>query len=160
MAALLVLLCVPFASIGALVALNIRGMHINASTGVGFCALFGIAIMDGVLMVRGISVLRERGIELEDAIVGGARQRLRPILMTAIVAFFGLLPASIATGLGSDVQRPLATVIVWGLFSSTVLTLFVIPVMYRIVRPSLPMPEEEEDEAPPLEPEAAQHLIE
>src|SRR2546425_9845403 len=74
------------------------------------------------------------------------------------VAVLGLLPASIATGLGSDVQRPMATVIVWGLFSSTILTLFVVPVLYRIVSPGLPKPEEPE-EVPPLEPEAAQHMI-
>ena len=76
--------------------------------------------------------------------------------MASLVAILGLLPASLATGLGSDVQRPLATVIVWGLFSSTVLTLFVVPVLYRIVSPGLPKPEEPE-EAPPLDPEAAQH---
>ena len=78
---------------------------------------------------------------LEDAIVAGAEERLRPILMTSIVAIFGLLPASLATGLGSDVQRPLATVIVWGLFSSTTLTLFVVPVFYRILVPGLPKTE-------------------
>jgi heavy metal efflux system protein len=77
--------------------------------------------------------LREGGHKIHDAIMQGASLRLRPILMTAIVAIFGLLPASLATGLGSDVQRPLATVIVWGLFSSTVLTLFVVPVLYDLV---------------------------
>src|SRR5262249_10816550 len=105
-AALLVLVGIPFACVGGLLALYIRGMHINVSTGVGFAALFGIAIMDGVLMVRGITVLRLMGKTLEDSIIQGALQRLRPILMTAIVAIFGLLPASLATGLGSDVQRP------------------------------------------------------
>lgn len=135
-AALLVLTGVPFACVGSLLALSVREMHINVSTGVGFCALFGIAIMDGVLMVRGINVLRQRGLELRDAIVNGALGRLRPILMTAIVAIFGLLPASLATGLGSDVQRPLATVIVWGLFSSTLLTLFIVPVLYDLFAPT------------------------
>jgi cobalt-zinc-cadmium resistance protein CzcA len=134
-AALLVLSGVPFACIGSIIALYARDMHINVSTGVGFCALFGIAIMDGVLMVRGIMLLRQRGLELRDAIVSGAQERLRPILMTAIVAIFGLLPASLASGLGSDVQRPLATVIVWGLFSSTLLTLFVVPVLYDFFGP-------------------------
>ncbi len=133
--AILVVAGIPFACVGALIALDVREMHVNVSTGVGFCALFGIAIMDGVLMVRGINVLRDGGMDLRQAILAGAEQRLRPILMTAVVAIFGLLPASLATGLGSDVQRPLATVIVWGLFSSTLLTLFVIPVMYFIVRP-------------------------
>ncbi len=135
--AVLVVAGIPFACIGALIALFVRDMHINVSTGVGFCALFGIAIMDGVLMVRGINVLREAGMALTEAIVTAAQQRLRPILMTAIVAIFGLLPASLATGLGSDVQRPLATVIVWGLFSAMVLTLFVLPVLYYLMPPRI-----------------------
>ena len=147
-AALLVLAGIPFACVGGAVALYLRGMHMNVSTGVGFSALFGIAIMDGVLMVRGITVLRLDGMELHEAIVQGGLQRLRPILMTAIVAIFGLLPASMATGLGSDVQRPLATVIVWGLFSSTILTLFVVPVLYSIFNPAVRLPEDE----PPVEP--------
>jgi cobalt-zinc-cadmium resistance protein CzcA len=135
---LLVLAGIPFACIGGILALYLRDMHVNVSTGVGFSALFGIAIMDGVLMVRGITVQRQAGAELRDAIVQGALGRIRPILITAIVAIFGLLPASMATGLGSDVQRPLATVIVWGLFSSTVLTLCVLPVLYAIFPPGLP----------------------
>src|SRR5437763_7952474 len=157
-AALLVLLGVPFAFVGGAIALQVRQMHVNVSTGVGFAALFGVAIMDGVLMVRWITQLRVQGVEMERAIVEGAKGRLRPILMTASVAILGLLPASIATGLGSDVQRPMATVIVWGLVSSTILTLFVVPVLYRIVQPGLPKPEESDD-APPLEPDEAQHLM-
>ncbi len=137
-AALLVLAGIPFACIGGLLALDFRDMHINVSTGVGFSALFGIAIMDGVLMVRGITVLRQQGAQLREAIVQGALGRLRPILITAIVAIFGLLPASMAIGLGSDVQRPLATVIVWGLFSSTVLTLYVLPVLCAVFPPGVP----------------------
>ena len=137
-AALLVLAGIPFACIGGILALYIRDMHMNVSTGVGFAALFGIAIMDGVLMVRGITVFRQQGMELAASIVQGALGRLRPILITAIVAIFGLLPASMAAGLGSDVQRPLATVIVWGLFSSTLLTLCVLPVLYAIFPPATP----------------------
>ena len=140
-AAVVVLLAVPFACIGGVLALYVRGMHLNMSSAVGFTALFGVAIMDGVLMVRWISTFRVQGMGLEEAIVEGALERLRPILMTSIVAIFGLLPASLATGLGSDVQRPLATVIVWGLFSSTTLTLFVVPVFYRILVPALPKTE-------------------
>lgn len=136
--ALLVLLGIPFACVGGVLALYLRGMHLNVSTGVGFAALFGIALMDGVLMVRGITVVRRTGAELSEAIVQGALRRLRPILVTAIVAIFGLLPASLANGLGSDIQRPLATVIVWGLVSSTVLTLFVLPVLYWILAPPIP----------------------
>ncbi|MBY0230258.1 MAG: CusA/CzcA family heavy metal efflux RND transporter [Gemmataceae bacterium] len=138
--AALVLLGIPFACIGGLIALDYRGMHINVSTGVGFCALFGIAIMDGVLTVRAINALREKGKGLEEAIREAALTRLRPILMTAIAAILGLLPASLATGLGSDVQRPLATVIVWGLASSTVLTLFVVPVLYQVIAPPVKAP--------------------
>jgi heavy metal efflux system protein len=110
-------------------------MHFNVSNGVGFAALFGISIMNGVLMVEWISTLRHRGLPLDEAIVRGASERFRPILMASLVAILGLLPASIATGLGSDVQRPLATVIVWGLVSSSVLTLLVIPAIYPIFEP-------------------------
>lgn len=132
---LLVLLSVPFAFIGGALALYIRGMTFNVSSGVGFAALFGVSIMNGVLLVEWISTLRQRGRSLDEAIIEGGLGRLRPILMASLVAILGLLPASVATGLGSDVQRPLATVIVWGLVSSMVLTLFVIPVLYRIVHP-------------------------
>lgn len=130
--AILVLLSVPFAFVGGAIALYVRGMTLNVSSGVGFTALFGVAIMDGVLMVEWITALRERGRPLDEAIIEGAQGRLRPILMTSSVAILGLLPASIAHGLGSDVQRPLATVIVWGLVSAVSLTLFVIPILYRI----------------------------
>jgi heavy metal efflux system protein len=133
--ALLLLLSVPFAFIGGVVALKFREMNLNVSTGVGFAALFGVSIMNGVLMVRSIAVLRNRGLPMREAIVQGARDCLRPILLASIVAILGLLPASLASGLGSDVQRPLATVIVWGLFSSTVLTLFVVPILFDIFAP-------------------------
>jgi cobalt-zinc-cadmium resistance protein CzcA len=136
--ALLLLLSIPFAFIGGVVALWVRDMHLNVSTGVGFAALFGVSIMNGVLMVRSINTLREQGSSLDEAILHGASNCLRPILMASLVAILGLLPASLATGLGSDVQRPLATVIVWGLTSSMVLTLFVVPVGYRLFSPALP----------------------
>lgn len=143
-AAFLLLVLVPFAFIGGALALYFRGMNMNVSTGVGFAALFGVALMDGVLMVRAITNLRAQGLPTDDAIVEGALTRLRPILMTALVAMLGLLPASLATGLGSDVQRPLATVIVWGLFSAMILTLFVLPVFYRLFLPPLPSTVEEQ----------------
>jgi len=146
-AVILLLILVPFAFIGGASALYVRGMNLNVSTGVGFAALFGVALMDGVLMVRAITTLRMQGATVDEAIVEGAESRLRPILMTALVAMFGLLPASLATGLGSDVQRPLATVIVWGLFSAMMLTLFILPVFYRLFVPPLPVapaPEKEE----------------
>jgi len=132
---LIVLVAVPFAFVGGLLALYLRGMHLNVSSAVGFATLFGVAIMDGVVLVQCVSGLRREGLSLDEAIVQGARRRFRPILTTAPVAILGLLPASVAIGLGSDVQRPLATVIVWGLASSTILTLFIVPVLYRFVAP-------------------------
>lgn len=137
---LLVLLSVPFALIGGAIALYVRGMTLNVSSGVGFAALFGVSIMNGVLMIEWITTLRQQGKPLDEAIIDGALDRLRPILMASLVAILGLVPASLATGLGSDVQRPLATVIVWGLVSSMLLSLFVLPVLYRIVAlPSKPL---------------------
>jgi len=135
--AIMLLLSVPFAFIGGVLALWARDMNMNVSTGVGFAALFGVSIMNGVLMVRSISSLRQLGMEMKASILQGALDCLRPILLASLVAILGLLPASLATGLGSDVQRPLATVIVWGLLSSTLLTLFVIPVMYRLFAPGV-----------------------
>jgi heavy metal efflux system protein len=135
--ALLLLASVPFAFIGGVLALYFRGMNLNVSTGVGFAALFGVSIMNGVLMVRSITSVRRADLALDKAIVQGAQECLRPILLASLVAILGLLPASLATGLGSDVQRPLATVIVWGLFSSTILTLLVVPVAYSLFPPSL-----------------------
>jgi cobalt-zinc-cadmium resistance protein CzcA len=141
-AAMLLLLSLPFALIGGVVALKLRGMNVNVSTCVGFAALFGVSIMNGVLMVRSITAHRLDGMELRAAILQGALDCLRPILLASLVAILGLLPASLATGLGSDVQRPLATVIVWGLFSSTILTLFVVPVLYDLFNPGLPASDE------------------
>lgn len=135
--ALLLLASVPFAFIGGVLALYFRGMNLNVSTGVGFAALFGVSIMNGVLMVRSITSVRGDGRPLDEAIIQGAQDCLRPILLASLVAILGLLPASLATGLGSDVQRPLATVIVWGLLSSTILTLLVVPIAYRVFPPRL-----------------------
>jgi cobalt-zinc-cadmium resistance protein CzcA len=134
---LLVLLSVPFAFVGGALALYVRGMTLNVSSGVGFAALFGVSIMNGVLMVEWITELRTRGRSVDDAIVEGALGRMRPILMASLVAILGLMPASVARGLGSDVQRPLATVIVWGLVSSMLLTLLVVPALYRIFAPAV-----------------------
>jgi len=136
-AALILLLAIPFAFVGGAIALYLRGMNLNVSSGVGFAAVFGVSIMNGVLIVRTITDLRSRGEPLEDAILQGAVRCLRPILIASLVAILGLVPASLATGLGSDVQRPLATVIVWGLFSATVMTLLLVPVLYRLFVPSL-----------------------
>lgn len=129
----LVLCIVPLAVFGGMLALNIRGMTLNVSSAVGFIALFGVAIQNGVIMVSHINDLRKEGMGLLMAVTNGARHRFRPILMTATVAILGLLPASLATGIGSDVQRPLATVIVYGLMFSTVITLFALPVFYYLM---------------------------
>jgi cobalt-zinc-cadmium resistance protein CzcA len=105
-------------------------MTFNVSSAVGFIALFGLTIQNGVIMISHINHLRGRGTDLRTAVIGGASHRLRPVLMTATVAILGLLPASLATGIGSDVQRPLATVIVYGLLFSTVITLYILPTLY------------------------------
>lgn len=124
---------VPLALFGGMLALNIRGMTLNVSSAVGFIALFGVAIQNGVIMISHINELRKRGYDLMKAVVQGAHHRFRPVLMTATVAILGLFPASLATGIGSDVQRPLATVIVYGLLFSTIVTLFAVPALYYLV---------------------------
>lgn len=129
----LVLSIVPLALFGGMLALNARGMTLNVSSAVGFIALFGVAIQNGVIMVSHINGLRRDGMDLLKAVKDGARHRFRPILMTATVAILGLLPASLATGIGSDVQRPLATVIVYGLMFSTIITLFALPALYYMI---------------------------
>jgi cobalt-zinc-cadmium resistance protein CzcA len=129
----LMMMVVPLAVFGGMLALNLRGMTLNVSSAVGFIALIGVSIQNGVIMLSHINQLREEGRDLKSAVIDGARHRFRPILMTASVAVLGLLPASISTGIGSDVQRPLATVIVYGLLFSTVVTLFVLPALYYMV---------------------------
>jgi cobalt-zinc-cadmium resistance protein CzcA len=138
--ALAVLFALPGAFIGGAIAIYVRGMNVNVSVGLGFAALFGVSIMNGVLLVQRFTELRKAGHPTDEAIRQGASELLRPILMASLVAMLGLLPASMATGLGSDVQRPLATVIVWGLFSSTTVTLLLVPVLYRLLEPPLPKP--------------------
>ena len=123
----------PLALLGGLLALNVRGMTFNVSSAVGFIALFGLTIQNGVITISHINSLRRDGTPLRAAVVEGAAHRLRPVLMTATVAILGLLPASLATGIGSDVQRPLATVIVYGLFFSTIITLYILPTLYYLM---------------------------
>lgn len=129
----LILVSVPLALLGGMVALHLRGMTINVSSAVGFIALFGVAVQNGVIMVSALSRARDAGLDLRTAVLRGASERLRPVLITATVAAVGLLPAALAHGVGSDVQRPLATVIVGGLVSATVLTLLLLPVLYLLV---------------------------
>ncbi len=124
---------IPLALFGGMLALNLRGMTLNVSSAVGFIALVGVAIQNGVIMVSHINTLRKEGKDLYDAVISGTRHRFRPVLMTATVAVLGLLPASFSTGIGSDVQRPLATVIVYGLLFSTVITLYVLPALYFMI---------------------------
>lgn len=129
----LILSVVPLALFGGMLALNIRGMTLNVSSAVGFIALFGVAIQNGVILIAHMNELRRKGYDLISAITEGAKHRFRPVLMTATVAALGLLPASFATGIGSDVQRPLATVIVYGLLVATAITLFVLPAIYYLL---------------------------
>ena len=129
----LVLGVVPLATLGGLAALHVTGVTLNVASGVGFIALFGVAIMNGVIMVANLNRVRDTGVPLAEAIVVGASERLRPVLMTATVATVGMLPAALATGVGSDVQRSLATVVAGGLIITTSFTLFLIPIFYFIV---------------------------
>jgi cobalt-zinc-cadmium resistance protein CzcA len=131
-AACILLLPIPFAFAAGALALYLRDMNLNVSAGVGFATLFGIAAMDGVLMYKGIHKYLQQGFSVEESVIRGRIDLLRVSLMVALAAILGLLPASLATSLGSDVQRPLATVIVWGLTGSTLFTLLVTPVFYRI----------------------------
>ncbi|HLX08618.1 MAG TPA: CusA/CzcA family heavy metal efflux RND transporter [Thermoanaerobaculia bacterium] len=131
--AALILMVVPLALIGGLTALLLRGMTINVSSAVGFIALFGVAVQNGVIMVANLNHRRAAGATLDEALRRGAGVRLRPVLMTATVAILGLLPAATNHGVGSDVQRPLATVIVGGLLSATVLTLLILPAAYIVL---------------------------
>ncbi|MEN8801932.1 MAG: CusA/CzcA family heavy metal efflux RND transporter [Thiogranum sp.] len=130
--ALLIMLNVPLALIGGVGALFLSGQYLSVPGSIGFIALFGVAVLNGVVMVNAINQLLEGGHELEHAVFEGALSRLRPVLMTASIAALGLIPMLLASGVGAEVQRPLATVVVGGLFSSTVLTLFVLPAVYPL----------------------------
>jgi cobalt-zinc-cadmium resistance protein CzcA len=129
--ALLIYLNVPLATTGGILALMARGMPFSISAGVGFIALFGVAVLNGVVLVTYITQLRQQGLPLNEAVRQGATTRLRPVLMTALVGSLGFVPMAISTGVGAEVQRPLATVVIGGLISSTLLTLLVIPAVYR-----------------------------
>ncbi len=131
--AVLILGVVPLATLGGLISLHLTGQNLNVASGVGFIALFGVAVQNGIIMVSNLNRMRKSGLELHEAIMQGATERLRPVLMTATVATLGMLPAAIHTGVGSDVQRGIATVVVGGLAISTILTLFVLPSMYHVI---------------------------
>ncbi|MFP6642735.1 MAG: CusA/CzcA family heavy metal efflux RND transporter [Candidatus Latescibacterota bacterium] len=129
--AVLILLNVPFALVGGIISLYISGQNLSVPASVGFIALFGVAVLNGVVMVSYINQLVAEGRELEDAVLRGAELRLRPVLMTALVASLGLVPLLLSSGVGSEVQQPLATVVIGGLATSTVLTLLILPSLYR-----------------------------
>jgi cobalt-zinc-cadmium resistance protein CzcA len=128
--ALLVFTGIPLAVTGGVLALWLRGIPFSISAGVGFIALSGVAVLNGVMMVSFFNHLREQGRAVRDAVVEGALIRLRPVMMTALVASLGFLPMAIATGAGAEVQRPLATVVIGGIISATFLTLVLLPVLY------------------------------
>ena len=128
--ALLTIGIVPLATLGGLVALHLRGYTLNVATAVGFIALFGVAVQNGIIMVSNLNRVRAQGVPLFEAVLEGAAERFRPVLMTATVASLGMLPAALAIGVGSDVQRGLATVVVGGLAIATLLTLFILPTFY------------------------------
>ena len=122
---------IPLAITGGVFAIWLRGMPFTISAGVGFIALSGVAVLNGVMMVSYFNQLREEGRALHEAVMNGALTRLRPVLMTALVASLGFVPMAVATGAGAEVQRPLATVVIGGILTSTFLTLLVVPVLYE-----------------------------
>ncbi|MBK9526836.1 MAG: efflux RND transporter permease subunit [Acidobacteria bacterium] len=128
--ALMIYTGIPFAIVGGVIALAVRGMPFSISAGVGFIALFGVAVLNGVVMVSFINHLREEGKSVIKAVNEGAMTRLRPVLMTALVASLGFIPMALATSAGAEVQRPLATVVIGGLITSTLLTLLILPTLY------------------------------
>ena len=129
--ALLIYVNIPIAATGGILALFLRGMPFSISAAVGFIALFGVAVLNGVVMVSYFIELRKQGSSVDDAVSRGAELRLRPILMTALVAGLGFIPMAISSGAGAEVQQPLATVVIGGLVTSTALTLLVLPSLYR-----------------------------
>ncbi len=129
---LIVFTGIPFALTGGILALWLRDIPMSISAAVGFIALSGVAVLNGLVMLSFIRTLREQGMGLDEAIHSGAMTRLRPVLMTALVASLGFIPMAIATGTGAEVQRPLATVVIGGIISSTILTLLVLPLLYRL----------------------------
>jgi cobalt-zinc-cadmium resistance protein CzcA len=130
---LLVFTAVPFAAVGGVAALSARGLPLSISAGVGFIALFGVSVLNSMVLVTFIRQLRERGQPLRSAVTEAALVRLRPVLMTALVASLGFFPMAVSTGMGAEVQRPLATVVIGGVVSSTLLSLLVLPILYDLL---------------------------
>jgi cobalt-zinc-cadmium resistance protein CzcA len=135
--AALVLVNLPFAAVGGVLALWVRGLHLSVSAGIGFIALFGVAVLNGLVLLTTVQRARQDGASPQDAATNGARARLRPVLMTALVASLGFIPVALSHGMGAEVQRPLATVVIGGLVTSTLLTLLVLPTLYTWVETHL-----------------------
>ena len=137
--AALIIMNLPFAMIGGIVALWLTGEYLSVPASVGFINLFGVAVLNGIVLVSYFNKLRADGLQGDEAIIKGCTLRLRPVLMTALIALLGLMPLAFAHGIGSEVQRPLAVVVIGGLVSSTLLTLVVLPVLYKwLDRPDKP----------------------
>jgi cobalt-zinc-cadmium resistance protein CzcA len=130
-ASLLILTNIPFAAVGGMIALAVSGEYLSVPASVGFIALLGIAVLNGLVMVTYFRQLRETGMPLAEAVRRGAERRLRPVLMTASIAAFGLVPLLFATGPGSEIQKPLAIVVIGGLVTATLLTLVLLPILYE-----------------------------
>ena len=131
--AALVIVNVPLATVGGIAALWLRGINLNLSASVGFIALFGVAVLNGVVLITAVNQLRAEGMGLRDAILAGASRRLKPVLMTALVASLGFVPMALSHGAGAEVQRPLASVVIGGITTSTLLTLIVLPTLYELI---------------------------
>ncbi|THJ21889.1 MAG: efflux RND transporter permease subunit [Nitrospira sp. CG24D] len=150
--AALIILNLPFALIGGVVALWLTGEYLSVPASIGFINLFGVAVLNGIVLVSCMNALREEGATLDEAVMSGALLRLRPVLMTALVALLGLAPLAFAHGIGSEVQRPLAIVVIGGLVSSTLLTLIVLPILYRWIESRTQQDAPPTDSHPVIEP--------
>ncbi|MCC6140964.1 MAG: efflux RND transporter permease subunit [Nitrospira sp.] len=155
--ATLIILNLPFALIGGVIALWLTGEYLSVPASIGFINLFGVAVLNGIVLVSCMNALREEGASLDEAVMSGALLRLRPVLMTALVALLGLVPLAFAHGIGSEVQRPLAIVVIGGLVSSTLLTLIVLPILYRWIEDPGQQSPQPADSHPALEPAQNEH---
>jgi len=147
----MIFLNLPFALSGGIFLLWVRDIYLSVSASIGFVALFGVAVLNGVVLVAHLNTLRARGLGVREATITGAVDRLRPVLMTALVASLGFIPMAFNVGPGSEVQRPLATVVIGGLFTATLLTLLVLPMVYHWLESGRPMRKEEHWDETPLE---------
>jgi len=127
----LIIANVPFATIGGIVSLYISGQYLSVPSAIGFIAVFGVAMLNGIVLISFLNELREKGLSVYDAVRKGAEMRLRPVMMTASVAILGLVPMLLSSGVGAETQRPLAAVVIGGVITSTLLTLVLLPVIYE-----------------------------